>query len=78
LAHIRDGFREIVAGWMLVDDWGDLTDRIERAAKWSEANGPLQPDEEATIRYMIECQIARGLERDGWPRDQIARLLRGD
>jgi hypothetical protein len=38
----------------------DITNRIERAAEWTEANGPLLPDEEATIKLMIACQIARG------------------
>jgi len=58
---MRDGFREIVSGWMLIDGTDDLTDRIERVAEWTEANGPLEPDEEATIALMIEAQIAREL-----------------
>jgi len=58
--RMRDGFNDIVSGWTLVDDWDDLTDRIERSAEWVAANGPLQPDEEATIKLMIESQIARG------------------
>jgi hypothetical protein len=61
--EMRDGFRAIVDGWMLVDDFDDLTDRIERAADWTKANSPLQPDEQATIGFMIECQIARGMSR---------------
>lgn len=61
--NLREGFRDIVDGWMLIDDFADLTDRIERAAEWTKANGPLQPDESATIKFMIECQIARGIER---------------
>lgn len=60
---MRDGFREIVDGWALIDDFDHLTDCIERAAEWTKANGPLQPDEEATIKFMIECQIARGIDR---------------
>jgi hypothetical protein len=59
---MRDGFREIVSGWTLHDGIDDLTDRIERAAAWTRANGPLLPDEGATIRLMIECQIARGMD----------------
>lgn len=62
---MRDGFREIVSGWMLIDDFDDLTDRIERAAEWAESNGPLLPDEEATIGFMIECRVARRLEEFG-------------
>jgi hypothetical protein len=58
---MREGFKEIIGGWTLISGIHDLTDRIERAAKWTEVNGPLEPDEEATIRLMIDAQIARGL-----------------
>lgn len=58
--NMRAGFCEIVNGWMLIDDFDDLTDRIERIAAWTKTNGPLLPDEQATIAFMIECQIARG------------------
>lgn len=58
--NMRDGFRDIVDGWTLISGMGDLTDRIERAAEWTKLNGPLQPDEEATIKLMIEAQIVRG------------------
>jgi hypothetical protein len=61
---VRDGFIEIVGGWTLVDGLDDLTDRIERTAEWTMTNGPLQPDEEATLRTMICSQIARGIELD--------------
>ena len=57
---MREGLGEIVSGWMLIDDFDDLTDRIERAAEWTKEHGPLRDDEAATIRLMIECQIARG------------------
>ena len=60
---MRDGFREIVSGWTLISGMEDLTDRIERAAEWTEANGPLEADEEATVKLMIEAQIARGIRR---------------
>lgn len=60
---MREGFLEIVDGWSLVDDMDDLTDRIERSAKWVEANGPLQEDERATVRLMIETRIAMGIRR---------------
>jgi hypothetical protein len=63
MADLRDGFRGIVTGWMLVDDFDDLTDRIERVAKWTKENGPLQSDEEATVKLMIETQIAKGIRR---------------
>lgn len=57
---MRDGFRAITSGWMLIDDFDDLTDRIERAAEWTRANGSLLADEEATIDFMIDARIARG------------------
>jgi len=31
--RVRDGFREIVSGWTLVDDFDDLTDRRGRHPK---------------------------------------------
>jgi hypothetical protein len=55
---MRDGFREITSGWTLVSGFDEITDRIEQAAEWTKANGPLEPDEEATIKIMIESQIA--------------------
>ena len=60
---MRDGFREIVEGWTLVDDFDDLTDRIERSGEWAQANGGLLADERATINLMIQSQIARGIAR---------------
>lgn len=60
--NLRDGFREIVSGWMLIDGVDDLTDRIERAAEWTKVNGPLLPDEEATIKIMIEAQLVRAFD----------------
>jgi len=71
---MRGDFRDIVGGWMLVDDFDDVTERIERAAKWAKANGPLLPDETATIGWMIKAQFARGL-RQGFFAD-VRRLLR--
>jgi hypothetical protein len=58
---MRDAFRDIVSGWMLISGIEDLTERIEAAAAWTKANGPLQEDEEQTIKLMIEAQIARFL-----------------
>ena len=61
---MRDEFAKIISGWTLIDGMGDITDRIEDAAKWTEANGPLLPDEEATMRLMIQTQISRGWEQE--------------
>lgn len=60
---MRPGFLAIVDGWSLVDDFDDLTDRIERAAAWIDANGPPLEDEDATIRLMVQSQIAQGIRR---------------
>ena len=59
---MRDEFAEIVNGWTLVSGFNSITDRIEETARWAKDNGPLQPDEEATVHAMIQCQIARGDE----------------
>lgn len=61
---MRTEFNEITSGWTLISGMDDLTERIERAAEWTKANGPLEPDEEARIRLMIESQIARGMFPD--------------
>lgn len=71
--QVRDGFREIVSGWMLVDDFDDLTDRIERSAVWAKEHAPLLPDEQATVKCMIETQFARGLSRGDF--DDLRRLM---
>ena len=79
---MRDGFREIVSGWTIIDDFDDLTDRIERAAEWTKANGPLEADEDATVKLMIEAQIARGIQRGDFEpyihSDADPRFLRND
>lgn len=54
----RPGFAAIASGWMLFDDWDDLTARIERLAEWKAANGPLLEVEEATVKVMIARQVA--------------------
>lgn len=59
---MRAEFDEITSGWTLINSFDELTDRIEQAAKWTAQNGPLQPDEEARIKRMIETQIAQGEE----------------
>jgi hypothetical protein len=66
---MRDEFKAITSGWTLTRGIEALTSRIEEAAEWTKANGPLQPDEEATIARMIECQIARGWDTRGWDGD---------
>lgn len=60
---MREGFSDIVSGWMLIDDFDDLTRRIEEASEWTKTNGPLEPDEQATIGLMIQAQVARGIRR---------------
>lgn len=60
---MREGFRAIVSGWTTIDDFDDLTDRIERAARFADRHGPLEADEQATVRMMIEAQVVRGIAR---------------
>jgi hypothetical protein len=74
---MRQGFSHITSGWTLVDDVYELTERIERAANWIEANGPLQPDEAATIRLMIESQVARAYEEGVPPANTSAVPMAG-
>ena len=75
---MRDGFHAIINGWALHDGIVDLTERIEAAAEWTKANGPLQPNEEATIKLMIEAQIARGEDEYGPPHEQAGYEDEGD
>jgi hypothetical protein len=63
MVTLREGFSDIVSGWMLVDDFDDLTDRIERSAEWAKLNAPLLPDEQATVELMIKTQVAKGIMR---------------
>src|SRR5258707_636940 len=70
---MRDGFRDIVAGWTLIDDVDALKLRIDRAANWTEAHAPLQPDEEATIKLMIETVIMAAIKRGDFVRRRRKR-----
>ncbi len=51
-------FRRIVHGWEVIDNWDALTERIEHVAAWVRKNRPLDPDEAAILRMMIERQTA--------------------
>jgi hypothetical protein len=55
---MRDEFKEVISGWMLVNTYAAVTERIEEVAEWTKAHGPLWPDEEKTVQFMIEVQIA--------------------
>ncbi len=57
---MREEFAAIVSGWTLISGMAAITDRIEEVARWTKENGPLLPDEEATVKLMIRTQIARG------------------
>ena len=61
---MRDGFREAIAGWTLIDDLNSLGDYIEASAAWVKANGgekAMEPDERATVQLMIQTQVARAI-----------------
>jgi len=60
---MRDGFRETISGWTLIHDVEALGDRIQEAADWEVENGPLEDDERATVRLMIETQVVWGIRR---------------
>lgn len=59
---MRDEFAAIISGWTLISGFDAITARIEETARWTEANGPLLPDEASTVELMIQCQIARAFE----------------
>jgi hypothetical protein len=52
---MRQAFKDIIEGWI----FSGLTEKIEQAAEWTKLNGPLEPDEEMTIQYMIQCQLSQ-------------------
>jgi hypothetical protein len=58
---MRDGFREIISGWTLIDDVDDISFRLEELARFSETNGPFEEDELKTIKLMIDVQVARAV-----------------
>lgn len=58
--NLRPGFAAIASGWLLIDDFDALTECIETLADWTRANSPLTDDEQATVRLMIDRQIAIG------------------
>lgn len=62
MADLRDAFLDISSGWMLIDSYDDITDRIERLAALTKSLGgveALTDDERATVRYLIEVQFVR-------------------
>ena len=61
---MRDGFREIASGWMLVDDTDLLAERLEKIKAWSFDNAPLHGDELACVGMMIEVHDARAASEE--------------
>ena len=74
---MRDAFREIVSGWTLIKDVDAIGEKIEAAAVWTDKNGPLEPDELATVEMMIQTQVVWSIERGDFepyiPRDTDPR-----
>ena len=63
---MRDGFRDAIAGWTLIDDVDALGEYIEAAARWTKANGgekAMHGDEKATLQLMIQCQATTAIRR---------------
>ena len=61
---MRDGFRETISGWTLIDDIEAIGEHIEASAAWVKANGgeaAMEPDERATVRLMIQTQVAKAI-----------------
>jgi hypothetical protein len=61
---VREGFREAISGWMLVDDVDAIGERIEASARWVKDNGgetAMEPDERATVRLMIQVQVTKAI-----------------
>ena len=61
---MRDGFREAISGWTLIDDVEILGEYIEASARWVKAHGgeqAMDEDEKATVQLMIQCQIAKAI-----------------
>ncbi len=77
---MRPEFRDIVSGWTLYSGTGDLDERLERLAAWTVKHRPLEADEDATVKMMVEAQIMRKLADDPSPlmREAAARLWPGD
>ena len=61
-----EDFRELVAGWMLVDDFDELTDRIDAVSALMKREGIKLEDlddlQRPTVRMMIESLVARGVK----------------
>lgn len=70
-------FAEIADGWMLVDDFDELTERIEQLGQLAANAGGIEwfsEAQRATVKLMIQVQIQRGIalgdfEDCGIPRD---------
>lgn len=62
MSNIRPEFAVIVSGWMLIDDFDYLTEKIEAAAAWAKSN-TLNNAEAATIKLMVEQQVIMGFAR---------------
>lgn len=57
---MRNGFREAIRGWLLVDDFNAVSAYLEAAAKYVEENGGLDAmtaNEKKTVDMMIERQL---------------------
>lgn len=58
----RPEFAEIVTGWTLHDDFADITDRIERLARFCRDNGGIAASteyERTTVALLIQVQCER-------------------
>jgi hypothetical protein len=57
---MREGFRALAEGWLIIDDCNALAERIERLADFVMVHGgplEMQPDEKALIIEMLRQQL---------------------
>lgn len=60
---MRNGFREIVDGWQLLDDPRELDERIQRATNWIALNRPAERQERLVVALIIERGITLAARR---------------
>src|SRR5689334_3889531 len=58
---MRDGFRDAISGWTLIDDVDAIGEKIEAAAAFAKQHGPLEPDEQRAVSMMVEAQVLCGI-----------------
>lgn len=63
---MRLGLGRIIRQWEALDDFEAITAKIKEVTAWIKENPPIEQDEEAVIRKMMEKQIRFGFQRAGF------------